>query len=80
MLLETLNVGMENYKQRIEEFSKLKESEIPSKKDELFNLQGNLIVFFDQALREMDGLIAKLSERNNELYKELQELKGENKK
>ncbi|UWD35090.1 hypothetical protein NX779_00315 [Mycoplasma cottewii] len=80
VLLETLNVGMENYKQRVEEFSKLKESKIPAKKDELFNLQGNLIVFFDQALREMDALIAKLSERNSELYKELQELKGEDKK
>ncbi|UZK64120.1 hypothetical protein MNF30_04100 [Mycoplasma mycoides subsp. capri] len=71
-LLQTLNVGMENYKQRVEEIFELDGKESINKKLELVNIQSNLIAFFDQALRKMDEIITKLSEQNAELIKKLE--------
>ncbi|WP_434343723.1 hypothetical protein V2P32_00975 [Mycoplasma sp. 06067-C1-B144P-99-0482-3] len=71
-LLQTLNVGMENYKQRVEEIFELNGKESINKKLELVNIQSNLIAFFDQALRKMDDIITKLSEQNAELIKKLE--------
>ncbi|WFQ91232.1 hypothetical protein MFERI13461_00669 [Mycoplasma feriruminatoris] len=75
-LLQTLNVGMENYKQRVEEIFNLDGKEALNKKLELVNIQSNLIAFFDQALRKMDEIITKLDEQNSELIKQLESMKN----
>ncbi|SYV96498.1 Uncharacterised protein [Mycoplasma putrefaciens] len=71
-LLQTLNIGMQNYRERLEQLSKLKEDELLENKEQLFNLQANLISFFDQAVRKMDQFISQLSEQNAELIKQLE--------
>ncbi|WP_434341835.1 hypothetical protein V2P24_00430 [Mycoplasma putrefaciens] len=71
-LLQTLNIGMQNYRERLEQLSKLKEDKLLENKEQLFNLQANLISFFDQAVRKMDQFISQLSEQNAELIKQLE--------
>ncbi|AME13509.1 hypothetical protein MmmBen326_0255 [Mycoplasma mycoides subsp. mycoides] len=51
-LLQTLNVGMENYKQRVEEIFELDGKESINKKLELVNIQSNLIAFFWSSIKK----------------------------
>lgn len=76
-LLNTINSGMNDYYSKLNELRnpQISETDKVQKTLTLSTLQGNLILFFEETLRKMDGLIGKQHEEITELKKQLDEKK-----
>ncbi|WP_027063397.1 hypothetical protein [Mesoplasma seiffertii] len=73
-LLNTINSGMNDYYGKLNELRnpQISETEKIQKTLNLSTLQGNLILFFEETLRKMDGLIGKQHEEIIELKKQIE--------
>ncbi|AUF83298.1 hypothetical protein CXP39_00540 [Mesoplasma syrphidae] len=72
-LLNTINSGMNDYYGKLNELRnpEISETDKIQKTLGLSTLQGNLILFFEETLRKMDGLIGKQHEEIAELKKQI---------